>query len=105
MPVPFGQERSINRGVSIQVAHRVVPTGTLGRATCHSPSFRSVESKPSQLEGMDEVMKPMEKNGFPIIQFSPGKMTFRMFLWRPPQSISDIATMEPALVYEVARGS
>jgi hypothetical protein len=53
---------------------------------------------------MDEVMKPMEESGFSIIQFSPGKVTFRMFLWRPPQPISDIATMEPALVYEVARG-
>jgi hypothetical protein len=40
---------------------------------------RSVESKPSQLEGMDEVMKPMEESGFSIIQFSPGKVTFGCF--------------------------
>jgi hypothetical protein len=54
---------------------------------------------------MDEVMKPTEKNGFSIIDVTPDKVTFTMFLWRPPQPISDIATMKPALVYEVARAT
>jgi hypothetical protein len=48
-------------------------------------------------------MKPTEKSGFSIIDVTPEKVTFMMFLWRPPPPISDIAAMKPALVYEVAR--
>jgi hypothetical protein len=66
-------------------------------------SFRSVESKPSQLEGMDEVLKLTEKNGFAVIDLTPDKMTFRLFMWRPPQPVEEIDTMTPALVYDVTR--
>jgi hypothetical protein len=97
---------SIRRSGELTLKNKVhvVLTGTLGTSDLPFPSsFRSVESKPSQLEGMDEVMKPTEKNGFSVIDVTPDKVTFMMFLWRPPQPISDIATMKPALVYEVAR--
>jgi hypothetical protein len=30
-------------------------------------------------------------------------MTFTHFMWRPPQAVAEIDTMQPALVYEVAR--
>ena len=30
-------------------------------------------------------------------------MTFTHFMWRPPQSITEIDAMPPALVYEVPR--
>jgi hypothetical protein len=64
-------------------------------------AFRSVESKPSQLVGMDEALKPTEKNGFAVIDATPDKLTFTLFLWRPPQPVEEIDTMQPALVYEV----
>jgi hypothetical protein len=35
-----------------------------------------VESKPSQLVGMDEALKATEKNGFSIIDVTPDKLTF-----------------------------
>jgi hypothetical protein len=44
-----------------------------------------------------------EKNGFTIIDVTPDKMTFTMFLWRPPQPVAEIDTMKPALVYDVPR--
>jgi hypothetical protein len=82
----------------------VVLAGTLGSGDLAFPSsFRKVESKPSQLEGMDEVLKPLEKNGFTIIDVTPGKMTFTLFGWRPPEPIDAIDTMDPVLVYEVSK--
>ena len=82
----------------------VVMTGTLGTGDMAFPSaFRSVESKPSQLVGMDEALKPTEKNGFAIIDVTPDKLTFTQFMWRPPQPVEEIDTMKPALVYEVPR--
>jgi hypothetical protein len=82
----------------------VILSGTLGIGDFAFPSsIRSIESKPSQLVGMDELLKPTEKNGFNIIDVTPQKMTFTIFLWRPPQPMEEIDTMQPALVYEVPR--
>jgi len=82
----------------------VVLAGTLGTGDLVFPSsFRKIESKPSQLVGMDEVLKVTEKNGFSLIDVTPDKITFTVFMWRPPQPIVDIDTMPPALVFEVPR--
>jgi hypothetical protein len=81
-----------------------VLAGTLGSGDLAFPSsFRSVESKPSQLVGMDEVLKVTEKNGFSVIDVTPERLTFQIFMWRPPQPVEEIDTMNPALVYEVPR--
>jgi len=53
--------------------------------------------------GMDQALKPTEKNGFTIIDVTPRKVTFTQFMWRPPQRIEEIDTMKPAFVYEVPR--
>jgi len=52
---------------------------------------------------MEQALKPTEKNGFCIIDITPDKMTFRQFTWRPPMRIEEIDTMQPTLVFEVAR--
>lgn len=52
---------------------------------------------------MDETLKPVEKNGFSIIDVTPEKLVFQIFVWRPPQDVAEIDTMKPALVYEVPR--
>jgi hypothetical protein len=84
----------------------IVMTGTLGTGDMAFPSaFRSVESKPSQLVGMDEALKPTEKNGFTVVDVTPDKLTFMIFMWRPPQPVAEIDTMQPALVYEVPRNA
>jgi len=66
-------------------------------------SFRKIDSKPSRLVGMAEVLKVTEKNGFSLIDVTPDKITFAVFMWRPPQPIVEIDTMPPALVFEVPR--
>jgi hypothetical protein len=35
---------------------------------------------------MDQALKPTEKNGFTVIDVMPEKLTFTMFLWRPPRT-------------------
>jgi hypothetical protein len=82
----------------------VVTSGALGTGDLAFPSsFRSIESTPSGLVGMDEVLKPVEKNGFTVIDVTPDKLTFSVFMWRPPQPVDVIDTMEPVLVHEVPR--
>ena len=48
-----------------------------------------------------EALKPTEKNSFTIIDVTPDKMRFTLFLWRPPQPVEDIDTMQPVLFYEL----
>ena len=52
---------------------------------------------------MEQTLEPTEKNGFTIIDVAGDKVTFTHFMWRPPQPIAEIDTMQPALVYEVPR--
>ena len=52
---------------------------------------------------MDETLQLTEKNGFTVIDVTPDKLTFSVFVWRPPQPVEEIDTMKPALVYEVPR--
>ena len=52
---------------------------------------------------MQEALRPTEKNGFTIIDVTPGKMTFSLFMLRPPEPVEAIDTLQPALVYEVPR--
>jgi len=34
---------------------------------------------------------------------TPDKITFTVFMWRPPQPVEEIDKMKPALVYEAPR--
>jgi len=82
----------------------VITGGTLGTGDWVFPSTaRGIDPTTSELIGIDEVLPPTEKNGFSIIDVTPDKMTFRMFTWRPPEPVEAIATLEPALVYEIPR--
>jgi hypothetical protein len=78
--------------------------GTLGTGDIPFPSsYRGIGGQPSQLIGMDETLKPLEKNGFSLIDVTPDRMKFTMFAWRPPQPVEEIDTMKPVLVYEIPR--
>jgi len=39
----------------------------------------------------------------PAWTFTRDKLIFTPFMWRPPQPVSDIDTMQPAIIYEVPR--
>ncbi|MBV9393887.1 MAG: hypothetical protein JOZ84_05690 [Methylobacteriaceae bacterium] len=96
----------ITRSADINLTQPVhtILGGTLGTGDIGFPSaHRSVQSSPSLVLDMDQALTPTEKNGFTLIDIEPDKMTFSIFLWRPPQPIEEIDTMSPALVYEVAQ--
>ena len=82
----------------------IVQSGTLGTGDLAYPSsVRSIQPGASQMVTMNETLKPTEKNGFTVIDVTREKITFTHFMWRPPQAVADIDTMQPALVYEVRR--
>lgn len=82
----------------------VVLTGTLATGDHAFPSaFRAIESRPSQLVGLQQAVPITEKNGFSIIDIDAEKIVFRMFTWRPPQDIAEIETMAPAFEYTIER--
>jgi len=84
----------------------IVLVGTLGTGDLPFPSsFRKVNSTPSGTLAMNEALRPVEKNGFTIIDVTPEKMTFRLFVWRPPQPAEEIDTMEPVMTYDVQAGN
>ena len=86
-----------------QPVHTIL-SGTLGTGDLGFPSaYRGVESRPSQLVDMEQALKPVERNGFTVIDVTPDMMTFSIFTWRPPQPVEEIDTMRPALVYVVPR--
>jgi len=96
----------ITRSGDLKLAQpiHVVTTGTLGTGDLAFPSsVRSIESAPSELVEMAQTMSPVEKNGFTIIDVTPDKLVFKLFTWRPPQAVTEIDSMTPALVYEVPR--
>jgi hypothetical protein len=47
--------------------------------------------------GIEEALKPTEKNGFTIIELTLDKLTFTQYVRRPPQPVAEIDTMKPAL--------
>jgi hypothetical protein len=82
----------------------IVLSGTLGTGDLGFPSaYRGVESRPSQLVDMEQALKPLERNGFTVIDVTAERMTFSIFTWRPPQPVEEIDTMKPTLVYTVPR--
>ncbi|MBO9695217.1 MAG: hypothetical protein J7499_03380 [Sphingopyxis sp.] len=82
----------------------IIQTGTLGSGDTAFPSqVRGVETAASQMVTMQELMKPVEKNGFTIIDVTPETVKFSLFTWRPPQPVEEIDTMTPVFVHEVAR--
>jgi hypothetical protein len=81
-----------------------VLSGPLGTGDLGFPSaFRDTPPKiPSQL-AVEEMLKPLEKNGFTILDVSPESIRFRLFAWRPPQPVDQIDTLEPILDFELKR--
>jgi hypothetical protein len=81
-----------------------VLTGPLGTGDLGFPSaFRDTPPKvPSQLT-VEEMLKPLEKNAFTILDVTPESIRFRLFAWRPPQAVEEIDRLEPILTFELKR--
>lgn len=91
-------ELTLARPVNLVLAG-TLGTGDLGFAS----TLRGSGAKPSQVLALEEALKPTEKNGFTIIDVTPKKLTFRQFVWRPPQALAEIDGMAPAFGYDILR--
>ena len=76
--------------------------GSLGSSGPGFPTnFRGVGAEiPTSLE-VDESFKPIEKNGFSIIDVTPEKMVIKMYAWIPPEPVEDISNLEPFFTKEI----
>lgn len=82
----------------------VLLAGTLGSSTSGWPSAArgGAPQVPTSLSAT--AIDPLvERNGFTIIDVTPGEMVFRLFGWREPQPVTAIDTLEPHAVITVAR--
>ncbi len=75
--------------------------GPIGTGALGWPSkFRAQRPKPSGTLTAEEWTKPIEENGFSLLDFTPDAMTVSMFRWRPEQGLDAIDSLEP---FEVRR--
>jgi hypothetical protein len=79
--------------------------GTMGTSTGGWASeFRGVGPQPPQHLDMQETVKPIEENGFLLMDFTPETITLRYFKWnQKTQPVSDIETLEPFHTTELKR--
>lgn len=85
-------------------AHPVVTVvaGALGTGPLGWPSaFRHVPASPPTRIELEEDLTPVEQNGFTLVDFTPDKVVFRFFAWRPEQGEQAIDTLEPFHTFEV----
>ena len=53
---------------------------------------------------MQETVKPIEENGFMLMDFTPETVTLRYFKWnQKTQPVDDIDTLEPFHITELTR--
>lgn len=82
----------------------VLGTGPLGSGKFGFPStFRGTLPVIPVHMKVDEVVEPLEKNGFTIIQLTPEKMTFSFYAWRPDDGMAAIDDLQPLYTKEIKR--
>ena len=79
--------------------------GTLGTSTGGWASeFRGVGPMPPQHLDLKETLKPIEENGFTLMDFTPDAVTLRFFRWnQKTQPAEVIDTLEPFHTTELKR--
>ena len=66
--------------------------------------FRGVGPKPPQHLDMNETIRPIEENGFLLVDFTPESITLRYFKWnQKTQPVDDIDKLEPFHTTELKR--
>jgi hypothetical protein len=72
-------------------------TGPLGTGDIGFPSaYRGAKAQPSSRLDVEQLLPPLEKNGFTIVDVTPERIDLRLFAWRPPEPAANIDLLEPA---------
>ena len=53
--------------------------------------------------GVKETLAPLENNGFTLIDFTPGKIEFRMYGWKLGRAEAEIDNLEPLHTFTLSR--
>ena len=78
--------------------------GPIGTEDEGYPSFyRGVGGQPPQLLSVEEVVKPIEKLGFSILDITKNNIKVRQFAWRPPEEETHIDTLQPFSTIQISR--
>ena len=101
----FGAGKIMQSG-DIDLRHNpvnAVCVGPLGSAgpLFPSTSFRGTGALPPSQLVLEENIKPLEKNGFTIIDITADEVVFQMFAWRPPEDPALIDNMKPYATFKV----
>ena len=82
-------------------------SGTLGTGDGGWPSvFRGIGALPSKVLEMEESLKPVEENGFAIVDFTPADLTIRYFKWKAGRdAVEAIDTLQPFKTTKLARNA
>lgn len=79
-----------------------VCSGSLGTGPRMWPSaFRGLVAEPPTDIVMRQVLKPVEKNGFVIVDITEEKIQISFYAWREPEPVEAIDTLKPHHVMEL----
>ncbi|MFN3324918.1 MAG: alkaline phosphatase D family protein [Bryobacteraceae bacterium] len=78
-------------------------TGPISTLTGWPSAARGTPPLPPARLEMDERLKATEQNGFTIVDFTPDKITARLFRWTPVEPDEAIDRMEPFYTAEFVR--
>ena len=80
-------------------------SGSLGTGSGGFPSsfIRKMVAQPSTLLEFREVLPPVEKDAFILMDFTPEKIVVQFFAWRQPEPVDAIDTLQPYNILEIKR--
>jgi len=103
----IGEGRIIRTGnISLEKNPVVaVLAGPIGTGDIGWPSaFRGIGPMPSRVLDVQEALKPIEENGFTLVDFTRDSITLRYFRWKIGRdTIESIAGLEPFRTTELKR--
>ncbi len=73
--------------------------------TANPSRFRGQAPVPSLTLEAEEWVKPIEANGFTLLDFTPDAVVVSLFRWQPDEGVAAIATLEPFWTKELRRPS
>jgi hypothetical protein len=80
--------------------------GAVGTGWFGWPSkFRDQRPVPSGTLDAEEWIRPLEENGFTLLDFTPQDVTLSFFRWTPEQGEAELDRLEPFRVLSIARGA
>ena len=93
-----------NRGRALASPVWSVLSGAVGTGALGWPSrFRSQRPVPSGTLAAEELVAPIEENGFSLLDVTPDALELSQFRWTPDQGEAALDTLEPFSVQRILR--